>query len=81
MLYWEGGHVHDGGLNALVYHNGKEICDSQAFYGSQGTQRATAAGGDMEHISSMSGCELSGAVKKGDPFQLTVNYDFTNHTG
>jgi hypothetical protein len=78
-----GGHVHDGGVNTEIYQNGKLICDSRALYAMgnsthmDGSHSTTAA----RHITSMSGCRSSAAVKKGDKFVVVVNYDFEKNPG
>jgi hypothetical protein len=83
-LLGTGGHLHDGGVDVVAYHNDQVICDSKATYGGPGyvEPAGTMAGMDtMQHISKMSGCTNMGDLKVGDKIHITANYDFTKHAG
>jgi hypothetical protein len=77
--------VHDGGVNIEIYQNGELICNSQAMYrvGNSSPMAAShhSTSAVARHISSMSGCRSTAAVKAGDKFHLVANYDFEKNPG
>jgi hypothetical protein len=72
--------MHDGGERIRLYINGKEICDSVAFYG--GNDQATLVGPDgkkWETLSGMSECARVMKVKEGDLLRMDAYYDTDAH--
>jgi hypothetical protein len=82
-----GGHLHDGGTNLTIEHNGELVCDSVPTYGGdpayiEGPDSLHMPG--TPHISAMSTCQGTEAepvatVDAGDRLKLTANYDSTKH--
>jgi hypothetical protein len=73
------GHVHDGGVNALLTINGKTVCDSTAIYGGDGNHALSPDGRPWETIRAMTECNDPIAVKAGDVISTTAVYDTTLH--
>jgi len=84
-----GGHLHDGGVNALIKKNGATICDSQMQYGtkpefiepggmahSDGDDHSM---GGMQHISEVNICWNPTTVAMNDNLTVTGHYDDSLH--
>jgi len=70
------GHMHDGGVNVQISVNGKQVCESNAEYG---TSPDYSSGADSKHISRYTPCINIGAVKKGDKLAISTTYDFDKY--
>ncbi len=80
-----GSHIHDGGVDGLIYKNGHVICRSVAGYGetpqfiSPMGDMAGMEDMDMVHISSMTTCEGSLRTEIGDVWSTIASYNLTAH--
>jgi hypothetical protein len=72
------GHMHDGGSNIEFLHNDVTVCESKPLYDAAMQVKDTAM---FTTLKSMSHCELSREVKKGDVFHIRVSYDFKGAPG
>jgi hypothetical protein len=81
------GHLHDGGVNAVMENNGRQFCDSVASYGTK-PEFIDPEGGGMDHggggmehghggahISEMTMCPPGSTIAAGDKIVLKGNYD------
>jgi hypothetical protein len=87
------GHLHDGGTNLQLLHNGVQVCDSVAGYGGpgyvdggmdHGTDHDMDHGGGTAHLSSMSACwglpvAPVATLAAGDSLSIRANYDANAH--
>jgi len=74
QLVYAGGHVHDGGLRFVMYHNDRVICTAEHIYGRLPEYKSHHG----LHISDASVClQLSGAVRVGDRFRGVAIYNST----
>jgi len=83
LTHFKGGHLHDGGVNVVIFKNGQLLCDSKANYKTEDSMsmeagHSSAAG---RHISTIDGCASSDTVKAGDKFHIVVKYDFERYPG
>jgi hypothetical protein len=69
----------DGGINAVLWVNGKEVCNSKAAYGGEGATGTTADGKVWETIRTTSYCWDPVHVFKGDKLFMQVHYDMGLH--
>jgi hypothetical protein len=88
-----GGHLHDGGLDVMLFKNNEMFCDSVAHYTSGAAShhhgKRQIDGGndykntDLEHIDSVQACRFPNGIPlaKGDIMHIQANYDFTKHKG
>jgi hypothetical protein len=65
-------HMHDGGMNATLYINGKVACLSEQSYAPR--DGFTDAQG-VSHLSGASGCADVGMLQKGDQLYMEAVYD------
>lgn len=81
------GHVHDGGVDTVIYKNGEPICTSVQVYGGKPGFTAPGGGhgehddghGGVEHISGSGLCSDFGTVEVGDELVIVANYNTTAH--
>ncbi|KAF1983078.1 hypothetical protein K402DRAFT_424087 [Aulographum hederae CBS 113979] len=77
-ILYRRGHLHDGGNDVSLTHNGKNICTSKAIYG--GPKHTTVIDGKKwETIGEMTSCEDAVEVKPGDTLAVTASYDLDAH--
>jgi hypothetical protein len=83
-----GGHLHDGGTNAIIEKNGQKVCDSVAKYGTKpeyiepGGHEDPGGGhghGGMQHISEHTLCPPGWSIAPGDRLVLKGLYDDAAH--
>jgi hypothetical protein len=70
-------HLHDGGVNATFFINGKVSCTSTAVYGTSGS--TSINGEKWETISAYTPCPDDIPIKKGDSVSMEAWYDLTKH--
>ncbi|KAF2431429.1 hypothetical protein EJ08DRAFT_660018 [Tothia fuscella] len=87
------GHLHNGGTEIEVFHNGESICKSSPKYGPGGAshmkrQMGPVGGVDynntsIDNIVAHNGCwaDPPRRFKKGDKVYIRSDYDFTKHPG
>jgi hypothetical protein len=68
---------HDGGLNAKLYLNGKEVCAVEAIYGLGDV--TSVQGETWETIVSYTQCPEAIQIKIGDKLKMTSEYDVSKH--
>ena len=85
------GHLHDGGTHLEVKQNNVTLCDSVAAYGQSAGYNESMSGGmgtngmdasmdkTMSHISSLTTCDVTGAVHAGDEWSVTAHYNTTEY--
>lgn len=85
------GHVHDGGVDTVIYKNGEPVCTSVQVYGGKPGFTAPGGGhgghddghddghGGTDHISGAGVCEDFGTVEVGDELVVAANYNTTAH--
>jgi hypothetical protein len=71
-------HMHDGGKNVEIFVNGKQICDSKATYGGDGTT-TKVDGKEWTTISNMASCTDPVKVETGDSLQIIAHFDLDAH--
>jgi len=89
-----GGHLHDGGLNVVLFKNNEPFCDSVAQYaagagsGGHNHGKRQIDGGsysntDLTHIEEVKTCKFYDGIplQKGDILHIQANYDFNKHRG
>lgn len=70
------GHVHEGGLNTVLWLNEQPICTSYNIYGR--TPQSIDPSG-KQHISDVSVCTNLGKIGRGDLVHITSVYDSVQH--
>jgi hypothetical protein len=71
-------HMHDGGINATLFVNGKQVCSSRALYG--GTDGGTFIDGQKwETITGYDICSGPVSVNRGDNLTIEAYYDLKAH--
>ena len=81
------GHVHDGGVDTVIYKNGEPICTSVQVYGHKpefiagghGDGHDDGHGEGVPHISGAGVCIDFGTVEVGDELVIVANYNTTAH--
>jgi hypothetical protein len=77
-IYNAHAHLHDGGVDARLYVNGKLACNSFAKYG--GEKGTTSVGGsEWQTIQGYQFCDGPIDIKKGDQIVLESTYDLIKH--
>jgi hypothetical protein len=77
-IYNAHAHLHDGGVDARLYVNGKLACNSFAKYG--GEKGTTNVGGsEWQTIQGYEFCDGPIEIKKGDQIVLESTYDLIKH--
>jgi hypothetical protein len=72
-------HLTDGGVNFVFKLNGKEVCNSQAFYSAEGVSYGADSKTGWRTIERMEECPMAMKVVKGDKISLEANYDLDLH--
>jgi hypothetical protein len=72
------GHMHDGGVNAILKVNDVEMCNSRALYGGEG-HTTTLGSKTWETIRETTPCTSTIRVQKGDRIYMQANYDVELH--
>ena len=77
-IFYRRGHMHDGGDSVEILVNGKQICNSKATYGGDGT--TTKVDGKVwTTISNMASCTDPVKVETGDSLQIIAHFDLDAH--
>jgi hypothetical protein len=88
-----GGHLHDGGLDVMLFKNHELFCDSVAKYANGAASHhhgkrqidggAEYSNEQLQHIESVETCKFPGGVplEKGDVLHIQANYNFDQHKG
>lgn len=71
--------MHDGGVNVLIYLNGKEACNSKAIYGGETRSSKDATGHAQETLAGQADCPNMIKVVKGDKLNISAFYDLELH--
>jgi hypothetical protein len=72
------GHLHDGGSAVKFYLNDELVCTSESGYDPALQPKGAPS---AVQLTSMTICELSKPVKKGDAVHIAADYDFKQHMG
>jgi hypothetical protein len=77
-IFYRRGHMHDGGERVEILINGKQVCDSKATYGGDGTT-TKIDGKEWTTISNMAFCTDPVKVETGDSLQIIAHFDLDAH--
>ncbi|KAF1980948.1 hypothetical protein K402DRAFT_467905 [Aulographum hederae CBS 113979] len=88
-MVYVSGHEHDGGTNLVIYKNDAVLCDTKANYnapmessmGAMPGMGGSTTAQPTSSIGAMTYCRNMGAVKKGDQFHISANYNLDKYPG